>query len=114
MGKISVLRLADVGSADPCRLLYDLFDMLLRPLLYRLELAIHPLQPIACNLLALAQVLGIAIRRNISSMVRSHGKHDIVGTSKSGLVPCSNGRSMDSDYSSSNRYENNAQQAHVT
>ena len=114
MGKISVLRLADVGSADPCRLLYDLFDMFLRPLLYGVELANNPLQPIACNLLALAQVLGIAIRRNISGMVYRYGSRYAMGTCLSRLESYPNGRSMDSDYSSSNRYENNALQAHVT
>ena len=97
MDKISVLRLADVGSADPCRLLYDLFDMLLRPLLYRLELATHPLQPIACNLLALAQILGIAIRRNISSMVYRYGSRYTMGTCLSRLEPYPNGRSMDNN-----------------
>ena len=67
-----LFRLADVGSADPCRLLYDLFDMFLRPLLYGVELANNPLQSIATYLLALAQLLGIAIRCGIDGMVLSY------------------------------------------
>lgn len=109
-----LFRLADVGSADPCRLLYDLLDMLLRPLLYRLELADNPLQPIATYLLALAQVLGIAIRGNFSNMVYRNDCNKCMGQCVGGLEPYSNGRSVDSHYASSNRYENNALQAHVT
>ena len=97
MGKISVLRLADVGSADPYRLLYDLSDMLLRPLLYRLELATHPLQPIACNLLVLAQALGIAICRGINNLVPCDGCNDHLGTCVSGLESYCNGRSVDNN-----------------
>jgi hypothetical protein len=109
-----LFRLADVGSADPCRLLYDLFDMLLRPLLYRLELANNSFQPLATYLLVLAQVLGIAIRRNISSMVSRYDSRYTMGTCLSRLEPYCNGHSMDSHYASSNKYENNAPMAHIT
>ena len=107
MGKISVLRLADVGSADPCRLLYDLPDLLLRPLLYRLELANNPFQPLATYLLALAQVLGIAIRWNISSMVLGNGSNDHLGTCVGGLESYSHGSSMDNNTDSSKKLKNN-------
>ena len=103
MGKISILRLADVGSADPCRLLYDLFDMLLRPLLYGVELANNPLQSLATYFLALAQILGIAIYRGVNNLVPCDGCDDYLGTCVSGLESYPNGRSLDSDCSSSNR-----------
>ena len=47
-------------------------------------------------------------------MVYRYGSRYAMETYLSRLEPYPNGRSMDSDYSSSNRYENNAQQAHVT
>ena len=96
-----LFRLADVGSADPCRLLYDLFDMFLRPLLYGVELANNPLQSIATYLLALAQVLGIAIRRGVNNLVPCDGCDDYLGTCVGGLESYPNGRSMDNNYCSS-------------
>ena len=92
-----LFRLADVGSADPCRLLYDLSDLLLRPLLYGLELAYHSFQPITTHFLALAQVLGIAICRGINNLVPCDGCDDYLGTCVGGLEPYPNGRSVDNN-----------------
>ena len=90
-----LFRLADVGSADPCRLLYDLSDMLLRPLLYGLELANNSFQPLATYLLVLAQVLGIAICRGVNNLVPCDGSDDYLGTCVGGLESYPNGRSVD-------------------
>ena len=109
-----LLRLANVGSADPYRLLYDLSDMLLRPLLYRLELADYTIQSITGYLLEMAQVLGIALCWDINHMVYCHGCDDSLGTCVSGLEPYCNSRSMDSHNASSNRNANNAPMVHIT
>ena len=57
----TLLGLGNVGNADCFGRDTHLFDVFLQSLLHFVELAIDTLQPIACYLLVLAQVLGIAI-----------------------------------------------------
>ena len=57
----TLLGLGNVSHADCFGRDTHLFDVFLQSLLHILELAIDSLQPIACYLLVLAQVLGIAI-----------------------------------------------------
>ena len=90
-----LFRLADVGSADPYRLLYDLFDMLLRPLLYIMELVDNPLQSIASYMLEVATVLGFTICRYLDVVVFVHGCYDYLGTSLSRLESCVVGAGVD-------------------
>ena len=57
----TLLGLGNVSHADCFGRDTHLFDVFLQSLLHFVELAIDTLQPIACYLLVLAQVLGIAI-----------------------------------------------------
>ena len=114
MGKISIFRLADVGSANSHRVRNDILDLLLRPMLYGMEFADNTFQSATCYLLEMAQVLGFAIRRNFGSMVHCNDCNKCLGTCVGGLESYCDSNSMDSHYASSNRHENNALQAHVT
>ena len=57
----TLLGFGNVSHADSSRRVTHLFDVFLQSLLHFVELAIDTLQPIACYLLVLAQLLGIAI-----------------------------------------------------
>ena len=52
--------------------MYDLSYLYLRPMLHLLELADYSFQSLACYLLALAQVLGIAVCPALSGLVHRY------------------------------------------
>ena len=83
----SILGLGDVGNANSTRCDTHLFDVFLQSLLHFVELAVDTFQSIACHLLALAQVLGIAIHRHLAHMDISDDWLGTLGTYTGGLEP---------------------------
>ena len=98
----SLLEATLLGLGDACnanRIGRDthLFDVFLQSLLHFVELAVDTFQSITCNILALAQVLGIAIRGHIAHMDNGNDWLGALGTYISGLESYPNGRSVDAN-----------------
>lgn len=83
----TLLGLGNVSHADRIGRDTHLFDVFLQSLLHFVELVVDTLQPIACYPLALAQVLGIAIRRHIAHLDIRDDWFGSLGTYSSGLEP---------------------------
>lgn len=83
----TLLGLGNGSHADRIGRDTHLFDVFLQSLLHFVELAIDTLQPIACYLLVLAQVLGIAIYGYIARMDIRDDWLGALGTHFGGLEP---------------------------
>ena len=93
----TLLGLGNVSHADCFGRDTHLFDVFLQSLLHILELAIDTFQPIACYLLVLAQVLGIAIYGYIAHLDIRDDWLGSLGTYIGGLESYPARRSVDAN-----------------
>ena len=93
----TLLGLGNVSHADRIGRDTHLFDVFLQSLLYFMELAVDTFQSITCNILALAQVLGIAIHRYIAHLDIRDDWIGALGTYFGGLEPYPACSSMDAN-----------------
>ena len=81
----SLLGLGNVGDANGVRCNTYLSDVFLQSVLHFVELVIDSIQSIACNLLVLAQILGIAIYGYITHLDIGNDWIGSLGTYLGGL-----------------------------
>lgn len=92
-----VCGLDDAGYADSIGYNTCIFDVLLQPLLYIMELATHSIQSITCLVLEMAQVLGFALYRNIAHLDDGNDGVGSLGTYLGRLEPYLASGGMDAD-----------------
>ena len=83
----SILGLGDVGNANSTRCDTHLFDVFLQFVLHFLELVTHSIQSITCNLMEMAQILGIIIYGYFTHLDNSNDWFGSLGTYIGGLEP---------------------------
>lgn len=98
----TVLGLGHASDADRIGSYTHIFDVFLQSLLHIVELALDSVQSIACNILVLAQVLGIALCGYIAHMDIRDDWLGTLGTYIGGLEPYPACRSVDGNYYETN------------